>query len=133
MMVRNGDEVTLLRWPGFRANMTQNDPVQMNNLYGTNGTINGWGIEELTTRLDTLLLTLKACKGQVCTRPWETLHPQGNVSSLRGAMNRQFDDFYTTQQPKVTFSACKDGYLAAYEGAMAPTIYAGQQELRAVR
>lgn len=105
----------------------------MNNLYGTNGTVSGWDIPRLTSRLDTLVLTLKACKGQVCTRPWETLHPQGNVTSLQGAMATEFDSFYEEQQPKVTFSACKLGYLAEFEGAMEPVIYGEYQELRRAR
>lgn len=95
----------------------------MNNLYDTNGTVNGWDIDELTARIDALLLTLKGCKGQVCTRPWETLHPQGDVHSLSQAMHHQFDNFYTEQQLKVTFDDCLKGYLPEFEGALAPIPY----------
>ncbi|KAI1848573.1 hypothetical protein JX265_011573 [Neoarthrinium moseri] len=109
------------------------DPVQMNNLYGASGIINGWDLSKLTPRIDGLLLTLKACKGQVCTRPWETLHPRGDVNSLRDAMRHEFDRFYLEQQEKVTFTACKNGYLAEFEGALQPVVYPGNLELREAR
>lgn len=92
----------------------------MNNLYGQNGTINGWQIAQVTNRIDALVLTLKACKGSVCTRPWETLHPQGDVHSLADAMDPKFDDFYR-DEAKVTYSACMKGYLPEYEGVLYPT------------
>ncbi|KAH8678465.1 arylsulfatase precursor [Xylariales sp. PMI_506] len=104
-----------------------NDPVQMINLYGRSANISGWDADQLTARVDALLLTLKTCKGRVCTHPWETLHPQGDVHDLRDAMNSTYDEFYTQQQSKVTFSACKMGYLPAYEGALAPIPYGGTQ------
>lgn len=83
----------------------------------------GWDKSSLIARVDSLLLTLKACKGAVCRRPWETLHPAGDVHSLRDAMAPQFDDFYLRQQPRVAFSECKLGYLTEFEGAMQPSIY----------
>lgn len=33
----------------------------------------------LLNRLDALLLVLKSCTGRLCTNPWETLHPIGDV------------------------------------------------------
>ncbi|KAK9419916.1 putative Arylsulfatase [Seiridium unicorne] len=98
------------------------DPGQMNNLYDTNGTINNWPVPKLTARIDALLLTLKACKGRVCTHPWETLHPQDDVHSLREAMNPKFDDFYTNEL-KVTYTACMKGYIPEFEGALYPIPY----------
>lgn len=95
----------------------------MNNRYRTNTTINSWDVTRLVSRVDALLLTLKACKGHVCTRPWETLHPKGDVLNLQDAMNSEYDKFYLEEQAKVTFTACKLGYLAEYEGVMTPTIY----------
>jgi hypothetical protein len=97
----------------------------MNNLYKTNNTINSWAIADLTARIDALLLTLKACKGQVCTRPWETLHPSGNVHNLKEAMNTEYDTFYMNQQLKVTFTACMKGYLPEFEGALQPIAFTG--------
>ena len=101
----------------------QTDSYQNTNLYGRNGTVSGYDITKLSARLDALILTLKACKGSVCVRPWETLHPQGNVHNLADAMNPEYDDFYLEQQLKVTFSACEQGYIIAAEGAMAPLPY----------
>ncbi|KAI0133762.1 arylsulfatase precursor [Xylariales sp. AK1849] len=98
------------------------DPGQMSNLYDTNGTINGWQIPQLTARIDALLLTLKACKATVCTRPWETLHPQDDVHSLSDAMDPKYDDFYANEL-KVTYTACMVGYLPQYEGALYPVPY----------
>ena len=102
---------------------SQTDPYQNTNLYGRNGTVSGYDITKLSARLDALILTLKACKGSVCVRPWETLHPQGNVHDLADAMDPEYDDFYLEQQLKVTFSACEQGYIIAAEGAMAPLPY----------
>ncbi|CAJ2513380.1 Uu.00g014990.m01.CDS01 [Anthostomella pinea] len=101
----------------------KSDPGQMNNLHGSAGEVYGWDIEKLTARIDGLLLTLKACKGAVCTRPWAKLHPRGDVLSLSDAMKPAFDDFYVEQQLKVTFTACKEGYLAEFEGALEPVAY----------
>ncbi|KAI0484810.1 arylsulfatase precursor [Xylariaceae sp. FL0804] len=103
----------------------KHDPTQLHNLYGTNGTVSGWPVHALTARIDALVLTLKACKGVVCTKPWETLHPRGNVHDLAQAMNPKYDFFYLKQQPKVTYTACQKGYLAEYEGVLYPVPYTG--------
>lgn len=66
-------------------------------------------------RLDTLILVLKSCKGSVCVKPWESLHPQGNVQSLPDALASRFDTFYTTQQ-RVRFNRCEAGYIIDSEG-----------------
>ncbi|KAK7947993.1 arylsulfatase [Apiospora aurea] len=106
------------------------DPWQMNNIYpsapnsdDSTTLLYGWPKDKLIARVDALLLTLKACKGAVCRKPWEALHPAGDVHSLRDAMAAEFDDFYVRQQLRVSFSACKLGYLAEFEGAMQPTIF----------
>jgi N-acetylglucosamine-6-sulfatase len=102
------------------------DPYQLNNLLARDSKqkeLFGYKLDRIVPRIDALLLTLKACKGQVCTRPWETLHPKGNVLSLKDAMNTRYDDFYMKQQEKVTFSECADGYLDWLEGALEPIPY----------
>jgi N-acetylglucosamine-6-sulfatase len=75
--------------------------------------------------LDALLLTLKGCKGRVCTRPWETLHPQGDVHDLEQALDPQYDEFYLEEQLKVSFSECAAGQLLQYEGPQEPLAYGG--------
>jgi N-acetylglucosamine-6-sulfatase len=101
-----------------------NDPLQMHNLlsesFHPRGVINGWTVERLTARLDALLLTLKRCKGTVCTRPWAKLHPKGNVKNLRDAMQVRYDWFYERRQKKVTFSECAKGQILSVEGALEP-------------
>ena len=103
------------------------DPFQMNNLYSEVSNLEtfvfGFRIDKLVSRVDALLLTLKACEGEVCTRPWETLHPKGNVRNLKDAMNPRFDNFYMERQKKVTFSECANGYLPWLEGALEPIPY----------
>ncbi|ETS83504.1 hypothetical protein PFICI_05380 [Pestalotiopsis fici W106-1] len=101
------------------------DPYQNTNLYGQSGLIAGYDAEKLTARLDALLLTLKGCKGRVCTRPWETLHPQGDVQNLTQALDSKYDQFYLEQQPKVSFSQCAAGQLLEYEGPQTPLGYGG--------
>ena len=116
----------------------QSDPGQLNNLYETGtggyvtnssnsgssgGTLYGWEQQKVVARLDALLLTLKACKGATCRRPWAALHPQGDVETLEQALDPRFDAFYDGQE-KVSFSECALGYIAAYEGALAPVPFA---------
>ncbi|OAA37401.1 arylsulfatase precursor [Metarhizium rileyi] len=104
------------------------DPFQMNNLYGSNSTTSSFEISQLSARLDTLLLTLKACKGIVCRRPWQTLFPTGNVSSLMDAMDPSYDDFFLLSQPRVAFTMCSLGYIAEAEGPLSPVIFGAVDE-----
>lgn len=71
--------------------------------------------ERLQPRLDTLLMVLKSCKGDVCVHPWKTIHPLGNVNTLKDAMSPEFDAFYASQ-PKISFSECAMGYFPSSEG-----------------
>jgi hypothetical protein len=103
-------------------NEKQTDPYQLYNLYDKqDAQTYGWEPRRLQQRLDTLLLTLKRCSGTVCTRPWEYLHPQGNVENLRDAMDSRFDSFYEAQ-PGVSFSGCALGQLLEFEGPLGPNI-----------
>lgn len=105
------------------------DPHQVENLLATSTSsskINGWDVARVASRLDALLLTLKRCKGRVCTRPWETLHPQCDVKNLGDAMDEKFDQFYAAEQKKVTFSECLKGQILSAEGALEPISW--QQE-----
>lgn len=98
------------------------DPHQLNNLYGKRGKTSGLDISAVTSRLDTLLLTLKSCKGKVCREPWQTLFPNGQVNNLADALHSKYNTFFKTQE-NVSFSACKGGYITDFEGALAPQIY----------
>ncbi|KAL0930670.1 Arylsulfatase 3 [Colletotrichum truncatum] len=95
------------------------DPGQLNNLLHEESTatsIFGFSISKVVSRLDSLLLVTKSCKGSVCTHPWRALHPQGNVDTLRDALSPRFDAFYEQQQVKVEYSRCEMGYLIDAEG-----------------
>lgn len=70
----------------------------------------------LVNRLDALLLVLKTCKGQQCTRPWLSLFPGGEVNSLRDALDVKFDGFFESRVERVQFSKCEKGYIAESEG-----------------
>ncbi|KAK9786197.1 putative Arylsulfatase [Seiridium cardinale] len=92
------------------------DPHQSINIYDKARNISGYRGEKLMARLDALLLTLKGCKGRIRARPWETLHPQGNVANLAQALDSEYDQFYLEQQVKVSFSECIGGQVLQYEG-----------------
>ena len=97
------------------------DPAQMENLYdkhNANIKIGGQnvGLKQLVTRLDTLLLVLKDCKGQECRTPWASLHPQGDVKNLGDALRTEFDDFYASKQKRIEFERCTEGYSPDMEG-----------------
>jgi N-acetylglucosamine-6-sulfatase len=70
----------------------------------------------LLSRLDSLILVLKACKARTCTHPWETLHPTGDVDDLHDALNPKYDDFYEVKQARVQFERCEKGYILESEG-----------------
>ena len=61
------------------------------------------------------MMVLKSCKGRVCADPWRQLHPSGDVLRLEHSLETEFDGFYH-EQPKVSFTACKLGYLPEFEG-----------------
>lgn len=78
-------------------------------------TLLGVPLEKVVNRLDSLLFVLKSCKSRTCVRPWEALHPQGNVQSLLDALSPRFDQFYI-QQERVKYDHCESGYILDAEG-----------------
>lgn len=101
------------------------DPYQLNNLYGKNGTSSGYDLGRLYDRLDTLLLALKNCKGDVCRDPWASIFPPSSghsVNSLADALDPKYDTFFASQE-KVSFSQCSNGHILAYEGAYSPRTF----------
>lgn len=113
----------------------------MQNLFGDNApalqssySLLGKGFDRVWRRLDALTMVLKSCKREQCTDPWRVLHPEGNVRTLRDALSGQFDSFYE-EQPRVSFSECKLGYIREVEGPQLPNVYhdsslIGTDELR---
>ncbi|OBT43077.1 hypothetical protein VE00_05541 [Pseudogymnoascus sp. WSF 3629] len=101
------------------------DPGQMNNLlFEEDGpkpstkplTLLGYPVSKIAARLDTLLFLVKSCKGEVCVKPWETLHPKGDVHTLKDALSSTFDNFYEVEQTRVSFTKCEPGYIISAEG-----------------
>jgi hypothetical protein len=96
------------------------DPYQLDNLLHSSAktpdNLLGLPFDKVIARLDALLFVLKSCKGRVCVRPWKALHPEGDVGNLHDALSHRFDDFYETQQAKVSYSHCETGYILDSEG-----------------
>lgn len=78
--------------------------------------MSGFSVTKLIPRLDALLLVTKTCKGSVCRKPWQSLHPDGDVDRLRKALAAEYDDFYEKEQVRVSFSSCEYGQIIAAEG-----------------
>ncbi|RMJ12657.1 hypothetical protein CDV36_007698 [Fusarium kuroshium] len=97
------------------------DPGELHNLFPEGDDVTagvsllGKSTRQVIDRLDALMLVLKSCKGQSCIEPWKILHPEGDVTSLKDALDVKFDEFYE-QQVKVSFDRCEDGYLIDAEG-----------------
>lgn len=73
-------------------------------------------LTSLVARLDALIMVLKTCHGQNCVRPWEVLHPDGDVRSLAEAMDQRYDHFYVSQQQHVRFEQCETTLIPGSEG-----------------
>ncbi|KAJ0417558.1 arylsulfatase [Aspergillus carlsbadensis] len=102
------------------------DPGQLHNLLlstsselaSTEAHIAGLPIWKVIARLDSLLFVLKSCKGQTCRKPWQALHPNGDVETLKDALAEEFDNFYEVEQRRVEYNFCSNGYLVDAEGPM---------------
>ncbi|KAK0610572.1 alkaline-phosphatase-like protein [Bombardia bombarda] len=97
------------------------DPYQQRNLLhpdekSPTTLLDGVAFDKVVARLDSLLFVLKSCKAQTCTRPWQALHPAGNVQNLHDALASRFDDFYVAEQKRVRYDRCELGYLVDAEG-----------------
>ncbi|KAI8932845.1 hypothetical protein NX059_010328 [Plenodomus lindquistii] len=103
------------------------DPYQLTNLHTPNTTTTliskRHPAAKISSRLNALMLTLKRCKGRVCTRPWEKLHPDGGVRNLDDALDAKYDVFYEQHQRPVTFSECALGQVLEVEGALEPVVW----------
>jgi N-acetylglucosamine-6-sulfatase len=94
----------------------QSDPLQLHNLLPRgDASPADRDLTLLTNRIDALMMVLKSCKEQSCISPWESLHPDGLVSSLADALDEQYDDFYD-HQTKVSYTRCERGYIIESEG-----------------
>lgn len=100
----------------------------MSNLYtnsssGSNSTqILGVSVNKLQNRFDAVLQVLKTCKSHTCRRPWEALHPNGDVLTLVQALDPKYDSFYESQT-KVTWTKCDAGYSIENELPISYMVY----------
>ncbi|RYP44561.1 hypothetical protein DL768_008980 [Monosporascus sp. mg162] len=98
------------------------DPGQLRNLLSAEKShqpqnrLQGFPMEKVAARLDSLLLVLKSCEGETCVRPWKALHPAGNVNKLDDALSSRFDHFYQQEQKRIKFDHCENGYILSAEG-----------------
>ena len=104
--------------------LQQTDPHELTNIYTTDPTSifpssspssNKIPIPSLLSRLDALLVVLKTCKARQCTHPWESLHPEGGVQTLKEALDPRFDAFYKSQG-RVVWERCEEAYVREREG-----------------
>lgn len=65
--------------------------------------------ERLTSRLNGLMLLLKACIGESCRRPWSVIQPGADVASLADALDPRYDVYYEAL-PSVHFDLCLEQY-----------------------
>jgi hypothetical protein len=78
-------------------------------------TLAGRPFKHVIDRLDSLLMVMKSCKGKECHLPWQTLHPNSKIKTLKHALDQDYDTFYE-KQPKVSYTSCELGYLIDAEG-----------------
>jgi N-acetylglucosamine-6-sulfatase len=82
------------------------------------------------------MMVLKSCKGEACRKPWNVLHGDSKIKSLKDALSHRYDAFYEAQ-PKVKFDDCALGYIREVEGPQDANVYddwAGERsELKARR
>ncbi|KAK8096984.1 Arylsulphatase [Apiospora kogelbergensis] len=97
------------------------DPGQMTNLLDgeakdSRATLLGVPLKKMVSRLDSLLFVLKSCKAETCIRPWEALHPDGDVQGLGDALSPRWDRFYEERERMIQFDRCEMGFILDAEG-----------------
>ncbi|KAF7187110.1 Arylsulfatase [Pseudocercospora fuligena] len=113
----------LNRDPGQIENLLDPDFAQLAERYS----LAGRSFKHVVDRLDSLLMVTKSCKAHTCRRPWETLHPNGKVRTLKDALRSHYDAFYS-EQAKVSFSSCPLGHLISEEGPQEVIAWNGDVE-----
>lgn len=94
-------------------------------------TLAGRPFKHVVSRLDSLLMVLKSCKGKECHDPWATLHPKSKIKNLKQALDSEYDVFYESQ-PKVSYSSCQLGYLVDQEGPQNVNSYGDEHSYQMV-
>lgn len=92
------------------------DPEEKRNKASSATVLDGVPLRKMVSRLDSLLFVLKSCRAETCIRPWEALHPGGDVGNLADALSPRWDRFYETRARSVRFDRCEMGFLLDAEG-----------------
>lgn len=95
----------------------------MHNLFTSQGYLFEYPISKVLTRLNGLMMVLKSCKGKDCIYPWNVIHPQGDVTTIREAMDSKFDELYEKEMPQVSFDHCAPAYFLEVEGPQIPAVF----------
>ncbi|KAH7102237.1 alkaline-phosphatase-like protein [Auriculariales sp. MPI-PUGE-AT-0066] len=112
------------------------DHTQMHNLVSSNGPaadaiiqVGGqrYPVKKVRDRLDAVVQAVKRCEGAACIKPWATLHPQGDVKTLRDAMAAKYDLFYDNQV-KMKFDKCMAAYHPSNEGALPAAFHSSNND-----
>lgn len=65
----------------------------------------------IASRMDGLALFLKTCRGADCRFAWRALFPNGEVVSMKQALNTAYDQYFD-RLPKIQFTSCDLGYFS---------------------
>ncbi|KAK8137059.1 hypothetical protein PG984_004999 [Apiospora sp. TS-2023a] len=101
--------------PGQMINLL--DSEETNRMKASSATIlDGIPLRKMVSRLDSLLFVLKSCRAETCIRPWEALHPDGDVRNLADALSPRWDRFYEARERSIRFDRCEMGFILDAEG-----------------
>lgn len=72
----------------------------------------------VASRMDALLLYLKACKGSGCRTSWNHVFPYGEATSMAQALTPSYDNYFD-RLPKVELQGCDNGYRREWDTMLA--------------
>lgn len=78
--------------------------------------MDGVPLRKVVSRLESLLFVLKSCRAETCIRPWDALHPGGDVRNLADALSPRWDRFYEEREHSIRFDRCEMGFILDAEG-----------------
>ncbi|KAK7953199.1 hypothetical protein PG988_013893 [Apiospora saccharicola] len=102
--------------PGQMINLLDPDEEKNRKTAPSAKIMDGVPLRKMTSRLDSLLFVLKSCRAETCIRPWEALHPDGDVRNLADALSSRWDRFYEARERSIRFDRCETGFILDAEG-----------------
>ncbi|KAK7041413.1 hypothetical protein VNI00_009279 [Paramarasmius palmivorus] len=88
----------------------QTDPYQLVNLASSTSNNTQVDTTRIISRLDALLIVLKTCIGDICSKPWSAIFSSGEAASLEDALNEEYDAYFNAL-PKFGYLECQYGYF----------------------